>query len=304
MSSVLVTGAGGFLGRHVLRALSGTTTDTIVAAIRPGSSPASLLVPSGRVHVDECDLADPASATRLIRHWRPTSIIDLAVDRSTHEATAGRVNVTGFSAILDAAEERDCYVAHAGSSFEYGTHHVPMDRASRCDPDTALGITKLQAHRDLARRVEDGSLRGATLRIFHVYGPGEPERRLVPRAFRAARTGELLPLTDVSAAHDLIYVDDVVDALIAAVSSQRSQGSAINVCTGASSTNLEVVQTIERVTGERINRDVGAFPARAWDRAVWTADPAEAVELLGRAPLALDTGLRLTLKHQQTAAFS
>lgn len=299
MSTVVVTGAGGFVGRHVLRALSSSTTDEIVGTIRPGSAHPDLGVLSDRIHIDECDLTDPDAATLLITRWRPASIIDLAVDRSTDNATAGHLNVVGFSALLDAAEDLNCYVAHAGSSLEYGVHHVPITSTSPCDPDTALGITKLQAHHDLAGRVGAGSLRGMTLRFFHVYGPGEPKRRLVPCAFRAAITGEPLPLTDISAAHDLIYVGDVVDALLAAVSTQRSQPPAINVCTGTSSTNHDVVKMIEEVTDARIDREVGAFPARDWDRSVWTADPVDVVELLGRAPLSLATGLRLTLEHQQ-----
>jgi nucleoside-diphosphate-sugar epimerase len=301
VTTTLVTGAGGFVGRHVVRALAALGED-VIAILRPGSVIPDWGVAPDLVRVERCDLADAEAVATVVGDIRPDAIANLAIDRSMDTTRAAMVNVRGFAALLDAAEACGAYVAHAGSSTEYGVHDQPLTSTTTCIPESALGITKLQAHENLVQRVSDGTVNAVTLRLFHVYGPGEPERRLVPMALNAARTGAPLPLTDATPGHDLIHVTDATAAILAAIGTGRSQPRPINVCTGRSTTNHEVVDIIERVVGTPVDRRVGAFTARAWDHSIWTADPAEFIDLIGRSPLDLETGIQRTIADRFPAA--
>jgi nucleoside-diphosphate-sugar epimerase len=289
MSRVLVTGAGGFIASSLVPDLVAVGHE-VVAIVRPGSPlPPHLLV--DRVAVAAGDLGAPAEVRELVVDHRPDTIVDLAVVRGSDLDAARRVNVVGFTALLDAAAEIGAHLVHTGSSFEYGSHDEAVGAHVECHPSTALGVSKLEASRRLADAVRAKRVHGCTLRLFHVYGANEPITRLVPRAIEAAMTGSPLPLTPAGLGHDLIHVDDVTAAMRAAISRRLNVAEPIDIATGVCTTNEAVVDLVEAITGRPIDRRVGAFPARPHDRATWLGDPAGVTGMLGRAPLSLHDGL-------------
>ncbi len=289
MSRVLVTGSGGFIASSLLPLLTAADHD-VIATVRPGS-PVPPHLFDDRVTVTERDLGTPAEVRELVIGHTPHTIIDLAVVRGDDLDAARRVNVAGFTSLIEAAAEIGAHVVHAGSSFEYGPHDEALGAHVECRPATPLGITKLEASRRLADMVRTGRLDGCTLRLFHVYGGNEPAGRLVPRAIRAATTGSPLPLTKAGLGHDLVHVDDVTEAITAAISRRLVAAEPIDIATGVCTTNEAVVDLVEAVTGRPVDRRIGAFPARSHDRATWLGDSRAASELLGRAPRSLRDGL-------------
>jgi nucleoside-diphosphate-sugar epimerase len=134
------------------------------------------------------------------------------------------------------------------------------------------------------------------LRPFSVYGPREAFSRLVPSAIAAAHHGTELPLTAPGYRRDLVYVDDVVECCLLAVTRDLAAGEVINVGTGRQWANEEVASAVGRACGRPLRTRSGAYPPHPSDTSCWVADPSHAARALGwRARYDLDQGLRRTV---------
>ena len=133
------------------------------------------------------------------------------------------------------------------------------------------------------------------LRLFMVYGPGQRDAaKLVPYATRALLAGEPPRVTSGTREVDWVYVDDVVDAFVAAAAAPGIDGATIDVGTGELHSVRHVVETLVRLTGGP-PPELGALPDRPLE-VVRAADAERAAQLLGwRAQVPLDDGLARTV---------
>jgi nucleoside-diphosphate-sugar epimerase len=136
-------------------------------------------------------------------------------------------------------------------------------------------------------------VRAAVLRAFQVYGPDDHPHRLVPTVLRAARAGDMLPLTAPGMRRDWIHVDDVVEACVrVALADELPAGQVLNIGTGRQVANEELVALVERVSGRTVRLAPGAHPGCPWDTSSWVCDPSLARHLLGwEAKVTLEEGL-------------
>ena len=294
----LVTGGGGFVGAHLAARLARDGWH-VVATVRPGASPWRLeaLGVGDDVTVAAVDLADHEATVAVARRASPDVAFLFAAARSratAAERTAtAAVNATSDLWLVDALPERCGAVVRLGSSTEYARADGPMDETTPLRPRGFFGATKAAGSLLVAAAAAERGLRAAVLRAFQVYGPLDHPERLVPRALRAARTGELLPLTDRGLRRDWVFVADVVEACVAAGQADHlPPGQVLNVGTGRQVANEELVDEVRRVTGRPIAVAEGACPRREWDTASWVCDPSLVRELLGwDAKVALEEGL-------------
>lgn len=108
-----------------------------------------------------------------------------------------------------------------------------------------------------------------TMRLYSIYGPGERPHRLFPRLWKAFRKNQAMDLVD--GVHDFLYIDDTVDAIVQVASSdQRLAGEIINVCSGIQTTNKDVLEIFETVTGH--SAPVNFCPDRFVTQPVWQGD--------------------------------
>jgi nucleoside-diphosphate-sugar epimerase len=288
----LVTGAGGFVGRHLVARLVADGWQ-VGATVRPGAATDGL----AGAQVLPVDVADPAALRAAVRQADPDVAFALAAARakgtSRERAATAAVNATSGLHLVEALPERCRVVVRLGSSTEYAESAAPLDERALLAPRGFFGATKAAGSLLLAAAAAERGVRAAVLRAFQVYGPGDHPSRFVPAVLRAARTGEVLPLTGPGLRRDWVYVADVVDACVrAAVADGLPPGQVLNLGTGVQTANEELVAVAERVTGRRIAVAPGAHPGRAWDAASWVSDPTAASEALGwRATTPLETGL-------------
>lgn len=218
MTTWLVTGAGGFLGHHVLDRLlvELEADDRIFALVRPGE-------PLGREGVEaiEADLLHSAMLEQALATARPDRVIHLA--GLTPPAPAHllfRVNTTGTGHLVAALERfgRPVRLVVAGSAAELGpvpTASLPVGEDTPCRPVGAYGLSKWAAA-TLALQARP-PVETVVARLFNPIGPGMPATQVFGRyAAQLAAPGPD-PLTmrvhDLDARRDFVDARDVARAL-------------------------------------------------------------------------------------------
>jgi nucleoside-diphosphate-sugar epimerase len=294
---ILVTGAAGFIGSAVVRRLA-ERGDVPVALVRPGGRPG----PTSAAVTVEVDVTDAAAVEQAVAEIAPHAIVHAAM-AATHPDTDAdrdeslRVSVLGTAAVIAAARRSgSCHLVHIGSSLEYGPRDRPIREDDALTPTTPRGAHKAAAAILVGQAAHEG-VNTTILRPFSVYGPDERPQRLIPTAIRAAFTDSVLALTPRGIRRDLIYVDDVADAVVTTLDSKEKVfGKVLNLGSGTDLDNHEIVDAVGRVAGRRIQVEVGAHPGRPPDTGRWAADTTAAAALLGWGPThTLEAGLTESL---------
>ena len=305
-SRVLVTGAGGFVGANLIRALRETGSE-VIGLVRPGALSPRLLDVGGDVELIVVDALDPEALEDGVARARPDLAVNLVVAGRHPEAPAERlrqleVAVLGTTCLVEALARAGCSrLVHLGSSLEYGPRARPHREDHGPAPIVWRGVAKAAETIACLGSAKVLGLSTVVLRPFSVYGPWDHENRLVPVSIRAALRGTELPLTEPGIAHDFVHVDDVVRAIFRALTASSAlDGRIFNIGSGEQTTNEALVAMVGRIVGRNVLTTVGAHPTRAHDTRVCVADIERARNELGWAPaVGLETGLRATIAWHQ-----
>ena len=262
---VLVTGATGLIGSHLVRAL--LSASAIVHILKlPDPEADSLLITSSdidRVVVHAGRLEDEDSVVRAVGLSRPELVVHLGAQTLVGAAWEDpvrtfRVNVTGTLALLEAcrrANERPRAIAIASSDKAYGT----SDRLPYVETDPLAGQEPYEASKvmtDIVARTY-GKTYGLPTRIArcgNVYGSGDLNwSRIVPGTIRSLLRKERPILrSDGTPIRDYIHVADVVSAYIALLTHPMAPGEAFNFSSGERLSVLDVVLSIREAIGEQL----------------------------------------------------
>ncbi len=228
--TVALTGATGFLGRHVLEELL-VRGQSVVATYRTGREPTHEA--SGLCWV-ELDLATPP-ADAFERLGRPQVLLHLAWGglpnyQSLHHFEEELPKHYRFLAGL--VRQGLPALVVAGTCFEYGMQSGPLAADGPTRPSNPYGFAKDTLFRQLQllRRTHTFALTWA--RLFYMYGEGQPETSLLPRLRRAVAEGRReFPMSGGEQLRDYLSVSDVARQLVTHALARRDRG-AVNVCSG------------------------------------------------------------------------
>lgn len=272
-----VTGAGGFLGRHLVARLARDGHDVV----EMGGD----LFDAGAL--------DGAAAADVVFHLAAVSFVP---DTLKDPENAVRVNVLGTDRALAATRKgrgRFCFVS---SSHVYGP---PAGRPlAESDPLLAISpyaATKIAGEALVSARAATHGLATTVFRPFNMYGAGQREDFLLPTIAAQARAGDVVKLGDVTPVRDFVHVDDAVDLMARAALDPRAVGETFNVASGRGVPVREAAEALIRVVNPRARLTWDASRARAGDPSVLVGSVEKARRLLGWEPrVALEDGLRRT----------
>jgi UDP-glucose 4-epimerase len=291
---VLVTGASGFIGRAVVAALR--NRDVPVTAV--DREPPDQSWDSG-VEVVTGDLADQQVCIAAFE-TRPRAVIHLAALTSVLRSVdapmrtfAENVTITQVLLELSRGSGVGQFVLASTNAVvgDVGASTITADLPLR--PLTPYGATKAAGEMLLSAYSGSYGLSTAALRFTNVYGPGMSHKdSFVPRLMRAALTGTGVRVYgDGLQRRDLVYIDDVVAAILLALDN-GFDGRAI-VGSGSSVSVLELVEAVRSVTGSPIPAEHVDAPAGEMPAVV--VDVSASAEALGYKPtVSLADGLSRT----------
>lgn len=295
---ILVTGATGFIGANLIRRL--VAEGAQVHALRRATSNLWRLSEiQDQITLHEGDLNNFAIVEKVVGEVRPEIIYHLAAAPGHPISALDRLDMLrtctqGTANLLESVAHLDFHrFVHLGSSLVYGQRNQPLKESDRVEPMTFRGVAKAAQSllcREFAWR-ENRPL--VVLRIFPVYGYLESPRRFIPTVILRAMRDQTIELTGPGIRRDLIFVEEVVDACLAATGPDLPPGEVINVGTGQQWSNQDVVDCVESLAGKTLDVRVGAYSRRPADTDFWVADTEKARTLLGwQARFTLREGLR------------
>ena len=289
----VVTGGAGFIGSNLVDALldrgdSVTVVDNFASGKRENVNPAATLL--------EHDIREPFTADAdVVFHLAAQADVQTSMQRPGYDAA---VNVVGTANVLEAASGAQVIFASSGGAG-YGECAEPATEQTPFLPLSPYGIAKKCGEEYLAGWNRIYSSHHVSLRFANVYGPRQDaglEGGVVAIFLeRLARGDATVIFGDGTQARDFVYVDDIVDSLLAAVG---SAGGPYNVGTGRDTTVADLHAACARVAGT--GQSPRHEPGRLGDvqRSVLDARLIER-ELGWRAQVSLDDGLARTWAWQK-----
>lgn len=303
---VLVTGVAGFIGSRLVRALCRAGHEVVaIDNLETSGSWDALGSAAGQATLVRADVrseehlaALPSGSWDRVYHLAAS----FANERSIHDpVTDWNTNVIGTENVLRHCRQRNAaLVVYTSSSSCYGDVVPPFSESTAMRPGTPYARSKLAGE----WRVQAGGLRYAVLRLFNVYGPGDPPgpwRNAIPNmSVVLERTGRL-PLLGARATRDFTFIDDCVEVLLRA---ERAAGQVVNVGTGRETPISALADGISRLMGFS-PAPIDILAPREWDRVERRcADVMRLRERFGFVPdTPLEAGLRQTLAWLRSQGF-
>lgn len=277
----LVTGAAGFIGSHLVKALRAEGHQVTGIDRRVGADVRGDLL--------EMELDPLLDQVEAVIHLAGQPGVRESWD---HFAAYSRGNIETTQRLLEALRGRSLHkFVLASTSSVYGQAPMPAREDGPVLPVSPYGATKLAAESlcDLYGRT--AGLPWVALRYFTVYGPGQRPDMAFSRWLKAARDDTPVQVYGAGdQVRDFTYVSDAVEATIRAAVG-RAAGMAINVGGGSRVPIQQALKMIERITGKRLHRE--RLPAAPGDMAVTQADTTRLEqELAFRPATGLEEGLR------------
>ena len=256
-NSALVTGASGFIGRHLVESLLASGVSVRVLC-RSGSQ-----IPlhwNGRVERLDCDDWTAAGVQRAVGAAAFDVLYHLAAygvhpgDRDARLMT--QINTDLGGELVRLCRARGAVMAMAGSSAEYGCPEgrMALTEESPLEDSKIYGASKAAGTLKACAVASELGTSICVLRLFNVYGPGEAAHRLLPVVVAGLAAGRRVALSPGTQMRDFVYVGDVVEALRAASESMRSRAAPLsaiwNVGTGIGHTVREFAQLAAQILGK------------------------------------------------------
>jgi dTDP-glucose 4,6-dehydratase len=305
---VLVTGAGGFIGGHLVERL-----------VRDGARVRALVRYNSRnergtldwfppemtqdVEVVLGDLRDVESVGRAVAGNEV--VLHLAAQIAIPYSFVNprdffETNVLGTLNVAQAALTHDVSrVVHTSTSEVYGTaREIPITEDHAIEPQSPYAASKVGADKLMDSYHRTFNLPVTVLRPFNTYGPHQSARAVIPTIISQALSGDVLRLGSLDPRRDLTFVTETVDGFVRAGTSPEAVGRTVQLGTGKDVSVADIVAVVGRLLDKELTVEQDLDRVRPENSEVMRliASPDLAGELLGWMPrVDLEEGLRATI---------
>jgi NAD dependent epimerase/dehydratase len=306
----LVTGAGGFIGSHLVEALL-DRGHAVRALVRYNSrSDLGLLAELDAARLRDVeiiagDIRDPYLVRRAVhgcdRVFHLAALIGVPYSYVA-PADYVAVNVVGTTHVLQAClDERVDRVVHVSTSEVYGSaRRVPVDEEHPLQGQSPYAASKIGGEKLAESYHRSFSCPVVVVRPFNAYGPRQSARALIPTVIAQALAGGPIRLGALDPIRDFTFVADTVAGLIAVGMADAAVGLTVNLGSGRGTAVVDLVTLVAKALGVgeiAVTEDPARLrPARS-EVARLVADSTLAHRLCGWAPaIRLEAGLAATIE--------
>lgn len=307
--TVVVTGAGGFVGSAVVRALvnarrgavagsiptfaDGSPVSRVIAMLRPAGRADRLeeLGPSDDWAIARVDLTDTTSLTAVLSDIRPRAILHLAMDRSVLADPGDAANrefidrplESLFRALLGTPGSR---IVTTGSAAVLrpgdALHEESVIEPNQCYLD--YGRSKVHEERTIAALGEATGVQWLHLRLFYIFGKYEPSTRLLPHIVCHLARNEPAELSSGEQVRDFTDVEDVAVAYVRALGANDDcMGRVYHVGSGHGISVRAFAESVAEVVGRPDLLRFGTASPEDWETRAIVADVGRIRRKLGWA---------------------
>jgi nucleoside-diphosphate-sugar epimerase len=328
--TVLVTGAGGFIGSHLVelliergyrvRALVRYTSHAGVGNLAELSARLEAEYPAralpelgtnatarGSLEIVWGDVTDPVLMTRICAGLHGICHLAALIGipySYVAPASYVDVNVRGTLHVLEGARAHGVSkLVHTSTSEAYGTaRYTPIDLAHPLQAQSPYAATKIGADKLVESYARSFDMDAVVLRPFNTFGPRQSLRAVIPTIIGQALRGDTVTLGNLDAVRDFTYVLDTCWGFVRALETDLPRPTTVHLGTGVAVTVRDLVLAIGRILGKSltIQTDAGRVRPKNSEVDVLLSDPKCAEEWIGWKPeVSLEEGLRRTVAFMQ-----
>lgn len=261
---ITVTGAGGYIGRHVVTALCDMGADVVAVAFNTEDI-------DKRAKVISCDVLN-GSETIYQDLGAPDACLHMAwMDGFIHNSDAHMGYLSGhYTFIRNMLAGGLKQIAVMGTMHEVGYYEGAVDENTPCNPISMYGVAKDALRRSTFLLAKNYDACVQWLRAYYIYGDDAKNHSIFAKLTVAAEAGqEKFPFTSGKNKYDFISVEELARQIAACVMQSGIDGI-INCCTGKPVSLADKVEEFIHDHGYTIELDYGAFPDRPYDSpAIW-----------------------------------
>jgi GDP-4-dehydro-6-deoxy-D-mannose reductase len=264
LARLLVTGASGFIGAPLVRALEAGNE---IKALRRADG--------------DIALSETLVGIRNVDHVFHLAGRSFVPDSWRDPASFVNTNVGGTTAVLDFCRRVGASMTFV-SAYVYGQpDRLPIDETHPVRPSNPYAVSKYLAEQVCAFYASQLGVRTTVVRPFNIYGPRQPGHFLIPTVVRQLKNGGPIRVLDLAPRRDYLYVDDLVDLLVRTLDPNQSDYTVVNAGSGSSVSVGELVDRLQTIAGTSLEvlsedkprhqelNDVRAAVAKARDCFGW-----------------------------------
>src|SRR3954454_10761840 len=285
---VLVTGASGFIGSHVTRALldAGAQVHALTSVVS-SMYPTRLVALRDRLVLHEASLTDRGALEIVAADVKPEYVFHLGA--YTHVGKSWQrvdecvqVNVQGTVNLLMAlAPHGYTRFVNTGTSEIYGDIDVPFREDEQPHPISPYSVSKYAAEEYCRLFAESYGWPIVRVRPFNAYGPAQSPDRVIPEIITRALRGERLRMTQSRQTREFNYVEDLADGFLQVAVAPDVDGELFNLGCGEDVSMRDVATTILDIMGNPVEAEFGALPDRPTEIWEMRCDATKARERVG-----------------------
>jgi len=282
---VLITGASGFIGKHLIRSLINNNYFVVCLDLNYDDNFFNEF--QGKLKIQKGNLMNGILVKNLIKKYSPNYVFHLAGSKSRTNSlvefkTSHEINYLGtfnlFEALLE--DKNLKLVAILGTIEEYGHACSPFREDSQELPNSAYGLSKLSATKLASIFNLQFNLPVIVLRPSIAFGPEQGEEMFIPAIIKTLLRKQPFKMTEGNQFRDFLFIDDLIEALVKCLECSGVEGQIVNIASGMSITIKDIAIQIANITKSKENLKIGELPYRYFEIMDYSIDISKAADLL------------------------